>query len=323
MKALRIHSFGPASNLILQEAPVPTPGPDEILVRMHRAGVNPVDTYIRSGTYAALPPLPYTPGHDGAGVIAEVGLSINGWTPGDRVYLAGSLSGTYAEFALCRTTQIFRLPDAASFDTGAAIGIPYVTAAISLFHHAHLSESQHVLIRGAGGGVGFAAIQLALEVGAKPIAIAGNPSARRALAALIGEDSVIDSASDAVGIEEQVLQLTEGRGVELLLETAAQEHLGADLRLLAQNGTALIVGSRGPATILPRDLMARNASLQGVMLMRSPAPALAAAHTRIGHLLAASKLTAPVHATLPLAEGPRAHEMQLERGLFGKILLAP
>lgn len=323
MKALRLHSFGPAANLTLEEIPVPNPSAEEVLVQIHRAGVNPVDTYIRSGAYASLPALPYTPGHDGAGVIAAVGHSINNWRAGDRVYLAGSLSGTCAEYALCRPDQLFPLPEAASFDTGAALGIPYATAAIALFHHATLTPSQHVLVRGAGGGVGFAAIQLALDAGAKPIAIAGSPAARAALTTELGADYVIDSASTPEKIEHQLLQLTRGKGVELLLETAAHDHLGADLRLLAQEGTALVVGSRGTATILPRDLMARNASLRGVMLMRCPAPALAAAHARIAGLLVAGKLTAPIHATLPLAEGARAHEMQLERGLFGKILLAP
>jgi NADPH2:quinone reductase len=323
MKALRVHSFGPAANLVVEETPVPTPSAEEVLVQIHRAGVNPVDTYIRSGAYAALPPLPYTPGHDGAGVVTAVGHSITNWQPGDRVYLAGSLSGTYAEYALCRPDQIFPLPEATSFDTGAALGIPYATAAIALFHHASLTPSQHVLVRGAGGGVGFAAIQLALDAKAKPIAIAGSPAARASLATLLGADHVIDSALPPETIEHQVLQITNGKGVELLLETAAQDHLGADLRLLAQEGTALVVGSRGTATILPRDLMARNASLRGVMLMRCPAPALAAAHARIARLLVDGKLTAPIHATLPLAEGARAHEMQLERGLFGKILLAP
>lgn len=323
MKALRIHAFGPASNLGIEDIPTPTPGPEDVLVRIHRAGVNPVDTYIRSGAYASLPTLPYTPGHDGAGVIAAVGTSVKKWRTGDRVYIAGSLSGTCAEFALCRADQIFSLPDIASFDTGAALGIPYATAAIALFHHASLASSQHLLVRGAGGGVGFAAVQLALDEGAKPIAIAGSPSARTSLAAILGTHYVLNSASTAESIEQQVLELTGGKGVELLLETAAQDHLGADLRLLAQDGTALVVGSRGTATILPRDLMARNACLRGVMLMRSPAAALAAAHARLARLLAAGKLTAPVHATLPLADGARAHEMQLERGLFGKILLAP
>lgn len=323
MKALRIHSFGPASNLRVEEIPTPSPSPNEILVQIHRAGVNPVDTYIRSGAYAALPPLPYTPGHDGAGIVVAVGESVSKWRAGDRVYVAGSASGTYAEFALCRSDQVFSLPDAASFDTGAALGIPYATAAVSLFHHTNLSSSQTLLVRGAGGGVGFAAIQLALEAGAKPIAIAGSPAARASLATLLGTDHVIDSASDPETIERHVLELTGGKGVEVLLETAAQDHLGADLRLLAQEGIALVVGSRGPATLLPRDLMARNASLRGVMLMRCPAPALAAAHTRLASLLSAGKLTAPIHATLPLPEGARAHEMQLERGLFGKILLSP
>lgn len=323
MKALRIHAFGPATNLSLEDISTPTPSPDEILVKIRHAGVNPVDTYIRSGAYASLPPLPYTPGHDGSGTIAAIGTPSSHRQVGDRVYLAGSVSGTYAEYALCKPSQLFSLPENATFETGAALGIPYATAAIALFHHTTLEPKQSILIRGAGGSVGFAAVQLALHAGALPIAIAGSPAARAALSSLLGPDRVIDSASDAATIEQRVLHVTHGLGANVLVETAAQEHLGADLRLIAQNGTVLVIGSRGPANILPRDLMARNASIRGVMLMRCPADALAAAHERIASLLASGTCSAPIHVSLPLSDGAQAHEIQLERNLFGKILLTP
>src|SRR4030095_2534059 len=115
MKAIHVHEFGAPEVLRLEEVPMPQPGPGEVLVRIHAVGVNPVETYIRAGTYARLPKLPYTPGNDGAGVIEQTGDSMTEFKPGDRVYTAGSVTGTYAEFALCKTDQVHRLPANVSF----------------------------------------------------------------------------------------------------------------------------------------------------------------------------------------------------------------
>src|SRR6201997_5055589 len=133
MKAIRVNEFGGPEVLRLEEVPTPQPGPGEVLVRMHAAGVNPVETYIRAGKYARLPDLPYTPGNDGAGVIEQVGSGVDEFKSGDRVYTAGSISGTYAEFAVCKTEQVHLLPANASFAQGAAMGTPYATAYRGLF----------------------------------------------------------------------------------------------------------------------------------------------------------------------------------------------
>src|SRR5947207_89633 len=124
MKSIRVHEFGGPEVLRLEEVPTPEPGPGEVLVRMHAIGVNPVETYIRAGTYAYKPALPYTPGNDGAGVIEQVGADVKEFKAGDRVYTAGSISGTYAEFALCKTEQVHQLPANVSFAQGSAIGTP-------------------------------------------------------------------------------------------------------------------------------------------------------------------------------------------------------
>ena len=127
MKAIRVQQFGDPEVLHLTEAPGLAPGPGQVVVLVRAAGVNPVETYIRSGKYAKLPPLPYTPGTDGAGVIEQLGAGVEGWQIGQRVYLAGSLSGTYAGQALCEPAHLHPLPDAVSFAQGAAMGIPYAT----------------------------------------------------------------------------------------------------------------------------------------------------------------------------------------------------
>src|SRR6187402_1200581 len=128
MKAVRVHEFGGPEVLQSEDMETPKPGPSEVLVRIHAAGVNPVEAYIRAGTYARLPELPYTPGNDGAGVVEHVGAEGSKFKAGDRVYTAGSISGTYAEFALCENEQVHPLPAQVSFAQGAAIGTPYATA---------------------------------------------------------------------------------------------------------------------------------------------------------------------------------------------------
>src|SRR4030095_15675172 len=136
MKAICVHEFGGPEVLRLEEVRTPEPRPGEVLVRMHAAGVNPVETYIRAGTYARLPELPYTPGNDGAGVVEQVGPDVTEFKPGDRVYTAGSLSGTYAEFALCKKEQVHPLSANVSFAQGAAMGTPYATAYRGLLQRA-------------------------------------------------------------------------------------------------------------------------------------------------------------------------------------------
>ena len=155
MKAIRIHEFGPPEVLKLEEVPDPKPGPGQVVVKIHAVGVNPVETYIRSGIYPK-PPTPFTPGADGAGVIEAVGEGVTRVKVGDRVYTAGSLTGTYAEKALCKETQVRHLPQRASFAQGAAMFVPYGTAYRSLFQRAHAAPGEVVFVHGASGGVGIA-----------------------------------------------------------------------------------------------------------------------------------------------------------------------
>ena len=148
----------------LEDVPAFMPGPTQVVVRIRAAGVNPVDTYVRAGTYAIKPPLPYTPGSDGAGEVEAVGADVKSFKPGDRVYIANDNSGlprtgTYAEQALCQHTQLHALPANVSFAQGAAMGVPYATAYRALFMRANAKPGETVLIHGASGGVGIAAVQ--------------------------------------------------------------------------------------------------------------------------------------------------------------------
>jgi len=173
MKAIRVSEFGDADRLRLEEIEKPVPGPGQVLVRVMAAGVNPVDTYIRSGTHSVRPDLPYTPGKDAAGIIEAVGEGV-AIPLGTRVYTADSLTGTYAEFCLCNEEQVHALGEGISFEQGAGIFVPYATAYRALFQKAQAKAGETVLIHGASGAVGIAAIQFARRAGLRVIGTAGS-----------------------------------------------------------------------------------------------------------------------------------------------------
>src|SRR5579871_2064549 len=174
MKAIRVEQFGGPEVLTLKEIPDPKPSEGQVVVRIHAAGVNPVDAYIRAGQYARKPALPYTPGTDGAGVIESVGAGVTRFKPGDRVYTATTIGGTYAELALCDQQTVFRLPDGNSFAQGAALHVPYATAYRALFHRAKTIPGETVLVHGASGGVGVAAVQIARAHGLHVVGTIGT-----------------------------------------------------------------------------------------------------------------------------------------------------
>src|SRR6266511_1381978 len=158
MKAIRVSEYGGPSVLKLEEVPAPRPGATQVLVRNHAVGVNPVDTYLRANADNRGPKLPYTPGSDSAGVVEAVGDAVTRAKKGDRVYVGGTLSGSYAELSLCEQTQVHALPGNVSYPQGAAMNVPYATAFHALFHRAHGEAGESVLVHGASGGVGIAAV---------------------------------------------------------------------------------------------------------------------------------------------------------------------
>ena len=318
MKAIRIHEFGDPDVMKLEEVEDLEPSEGEVVVRMHAVGVNPVETYIRSGAYASLPELPFTPGADGAGVIESVGEGVRRFSVGDRVYLAGSISGSYAEMSLCTEAQIHLLPDPVSFSQGAALGVPYATAYRSLFQRAQAKAGESVLVHGATGGVGLASVQLARAHGLTVIGTGGTPEGRD-LVAREGAHHVVDHRSD--GYLDEILQLTEGRGVDLVLEMLANVNLGKDLTLLAHGGRVVVIGSRGTVEINPRDTMSREASIIGMHVLKASPEELASLYAGISAGLENETLHPVVAKELPLEQAPRAHEEVLAAGALGKIVL--
>ena len=304
----------------MEEIPTPNPGPGQVLVRVHAAGVNPVDTYIRSGAYAAKPTLPYTPGKDAGGVVESVGDGVAHVKPGDRVYLAESLTGTYTEYALCNPLQVQPLPDKITFAQGAAIYVPYATAYRALFQRAKAVAGESVLVHGATGGVGIASVQLARAAGLTVIGTGGSEAGRK-LAYEQGAHYVVDHR--APDYLKQVLELTGGRGVDIVLEMASHINLGKDLTVLARGGRVAVIGSRGPVEINPRDAMSREAAILGVMLNGISEQSATEIFSALDAGLAHGTLRPVVGKELPLAEAAQSHKLVMEPGALGKIVLIP
>lgn len=320
MKAIQVQAFGGPEALVLKEVADLAPGPGQVLVRVGAIGVNPVDTYIRAGAHAQKPSLPYTPGEDGAGTVAALGPGVTGFSPGDRVYLTGSLTGAYAEQTLCLPEHLHLLPPGITLSQGAGLGIPYFTAHRALFQIARMEAGQTLLIHGASGGVGIAATQLARAAGLIIIGTAGT-EAGRSLAAAEGADFVLDHHAEDEG--QRLLELTGHRGADVILEMLANRNLARDIGLIAKRGHILVVGSRGPIEIDPRALMLREASISGVFYYNATPEEKAATFSFIGRGLETGQLRPVVGIELPLAEAARAHEDILRGGSHGKIVLIP
>jgi NADPH2:quinone reductase len=320
MKAILVHQFGGPEVLKLEEVPTPKPAAGQVLVRIHAAGVNPYDTYMRAGTYAVKPPLPYTPGSDGAGVIEAVGEGVKKVKPGDRVYTAKTVTGAYAEFALALEEQVHTLPAKVSFAQGAGVWVPYGTAYHALFHSAEARASETILVHGASGGVGTAALQIARAIGLTVFGTAGTPRGLE-LAKREGAHQVFDHIKPSY--QEEILKATGGRGVDIILEMLANVNLSADLKLLATNGRVIIIGNRGEITINPRDLMLRRASARGFTIWAITPAEEADIHAGLIAGLENGTLRPVVGRELPLPEAARAHKEILEPGAAGKIVLLP
>ena len=320
MKAIQVQQFGGPEVLELREIPTPKPGPGQVLVRVHAAGVNPYDTYMRNGTYAVKPLLPYTPGSDAAGVIEAVGEGVTRFKPGARVYTARTVSGAYAEYALALESQVHALPEKISFTQGAGVWVPYGTAITALVHHAHARPGETVLIHGASGGVGTAATQFARAMGLQVFGSAGTQKGLE-LAKKEGAHQTFDHTKP--GYAEEIMKATGGRGVDVILEMLANVNLATDLKLLAMNGRVIIIGNRGEITINPRELMARRGTARGFTLWAATETELVEIYATIGAGLENGALRPIVGKELPLKEAAKAHVDVLAPGAHGKIVLVP
>jgi len=324
MRAIRIREFGPPEVLKLENVPDPTPGPGQVVVKIHAVGVNPVETYIRSGIYPK-PPTPFTPGADGAGVIASVGEGVTCVKVGDRVYTAGSLTGTYAEKALCKDTQVRHLPPRASFAQGASMFVPYGTAYRSLFQRAAAQPGEVVFVHGASGGVGIASVQLARTAGMTVIGTASTEHGRQ-LVLKEGAHHVLDHR--ASNYLQEVMELTNGRGADVIMEMLANVNLAKDLEVVASGGRIVVIGNRGEnnqgtIAINPRAAMMKDASIMGMSLVNVSPIDMEKIHAGLIAGLESGALRPVIGKEIPLAEAARAHHEVIEGTAYGKIVLIP
>jgi NADPH:quinone reductase len=320
MKAIRVSEYGGPSVLKLEEIPPPQPGQGQVLVRNHAVGVNPVDTYLRSNTDNRGPKLPYTPGSDASGVVEAVGPGVSSVKAGDRVYVGGAVSGADAAMSLCNEAQVHPLPGNVAFAQGAAMNVPYATAFHALIHRAHGEAGETVLVHGASGGVGIAAVQIARARGMTVIGTAGTERGRH-LVSEQGAHHVLDHTKP--GYLDEIAKLTGGQGVNVVLEMLANVNLQKDLGVIAMGGRIAVIGNRGNTEINARSAMNKNAAILGVALFNATPAQLAGLHVALVEGLANGTLRPVIAMELPLAQAARAHEAVLEPGHHGKIVLIP
>jgi NADPH2:quinone reductase len=324
MQAIVARQFGGPEVLTLEEVPDPVAKGGQVRVRIHAVGVNPYETYMRAGAYAIKPDLPYIPGADASGVIDQVGDGVSGWKSGDRVYISGTAIhkayGAYAQFAACNADQIHPLPDRISFSQGAGLFVPYVTAWRALFGRANTRAGDVVMIHGASGGVGSAATQFAISVGATVIGTAGSDEG---LALVRQQGAAFAINHKQPNYLEEITKLTGGRGPDVILEMLANVNLDNDLTVIAPGGRIVVIGNRGRIEIDPRKIMTKDISLFGMALWGVPPDEIRRAHQAIVAGLESGALNPVVGTEMPLRDAAKAHVKVMEPGARGKIVLIP
>jgi NADPH2:quinone reductase len=322
MKAIVVREFGPAAVMTLEDVPTPSPGPGQVLVGVKAVGVNPVDTYIRAGTYARLPNLPYTPGTDVGGIVEALGTGVTRVQKGDRVYTDGVADGHggYADAMLSDESQVHPLPDRISFAQGAAMGVPYATAWRALFARAQARPGETVLIHGASGGVGIAATQMARAHGLRVIGTAGSDRGM----AMVREQGAHEVLNHGEADDmSQIMTLTTGRGVDVIVEMLANVNLDRDLDVLALHGRVIVVGNRGRVEIDPRKIMGKDGTVLGMNMFNATPEDRRTIQAALVAGLANGTLNPVIGREFPLAQAAEAHGAVMGTGAFGKIVLMP
>ena len=318
MKAIVVRQYGEPDVMKIEEIPTPEPSGSQVLVKIMAAGVNPVETYMRTGNHAHAPKLPYTPGKDGAGLVEKVGEEVTRFRPGDRVYTSNTLTGTYAEYALCKEDQLGLLPDNVSFEQGAGIWTPYATSYRALFQKAGAKAGEIVLVHGASGGVGIACVQWAKSRGLTVFGTASSDEGKR-LVREQGAERVFDHSAD--GYLGEIREQTGDRGVDIIIEMLANVNLQNDFEALAMFGRITIVGNRGSLEFNPRAAMTKDATIFGMSLFNAPKSAFDEIHAAIFEGLSDGSLNPVIDQTFPLADAPASHEAIIGHKAQGKIVL--
>lgn len=323
MRAVQIHEFGGPEVLKIVCIDEPSPNKDEVKVKLYSVGLNPSESYTIRGNYAFnVPDLPYVPGHDGAGVIEEVGPGVENVKVGDRVYLSGFNAklntGTYAEKVVIDARNVYHLPDNVSFSEGAALGIPAFTAYRALIQKAKVRAGETVLIHGASGAVGSLAVQIAKSVGAIVIGTSSTEIGISNILAL-GADYAISHVTEEN--KDKIMELTDQKGPNIIIEFLADVNLETDSKIIADYGRIVIVGSRGTVEFTPRNLMTNDATITGMAVTHPESQDMIEMHHGVTALVQSGFLKPVVGRTFPLEEVKEAHEHLMGSSGDGRTVL--
>ena len=320
MRAIVVTKFGDPDVLIEKhDVPCPIPEPNEALVKVGAVGVNPVETYIRSGKYGRLPELPYTPGNDMCGTVVSVGSNVRHLKEGDRVASFGNCrSGAYAEYCAVDEDCLVHLPNNFDVKKGAALGVPFFTAYKALFLKGNAKPTDTVLIHGGSGGVGIACCQFALSQGMNVIATAGTKEGIDFLESLGVSHVFNHKESEYI---EKIKEKTKGQGVDIIVEMLSNVNLNNDLTLLAQGGKVLVVGCRGTVEINPRLMMTKESSVQGVGLFLTSKKEFVLMRKAIEAGIRNGWINPWVGSIYPLDQASKAHQDIIDNGAKGKMVL--
>jgi NADPH2:quinone reductase len=322
MKAVVCKQFGPPESLVLEELASPRPGAGEVVVSVRAASVNFPDVLIIQNKYQFKPPLPFSPGSELSGVVKEVGAEVRNVRPGDRV-MAFTTYGAFAEEVKTEAARLVPMPPSMDFATGAAFLLTYGTSDHALRDRARLAAGETLLVLGAAGGVGLAAIEIGKALGARVIACASSED-KLAVCRSHGADETIDYA--AQDLRERIKALTGGRGVDVVYDAVGGPYSEPAFRSLAWRGRHLVVGfAAGEIPKLPLNLaLLKGASLVGVFwgdFVRREPRAFADSLAQLGRWYAEGRLKPHVSQTLPLEQAPQAIRLLAGRQAKGKVVL--
>ena len=320
MKVLHVTKFGNPPTMSYDDAADPTPGPGEVVVAVEAAGVNPVDTYVAAGQYALKPELPYTPGGEAAGTVSSVGDGVTDFAEGDRVIVsrtaAGPLRGAFAERCVCKAEWLMTLPSHLSFAQGAAVSAAYLTAFLALIEVGKPKDGDTVLIHGATGGVGLAALQIAKAHKLRVVATGGSDAGRELLKQQ-GADVVLDHYQDGH------LGALKDAPPDVIVEMAAHVNLQRDIDAVAPRGRIVVVGNRGETTIDARGLMGKGAAIIGMSYVSGGDAAVQKAMRAVQQGLDNGDLKPVIQAEVPMDDAQRAFDLVMRADSRGKIVLLP
>ena len=322
MRAMNCRAFGPVDDLVLEEVATPVPGPGEVLLRVAACGVNFPDVLIVQGKYQFKPEPPFAPGGEVSGTIAALGPDVTGWKVGDPV-IATTLWGGFSEELVIAADRLLRRPDSMDEVTAAGFALTYGTSYHALVQRAAIRPGETLLVLGAAGGVGIAAIQIAKALGARVIAAASTPE-KLAIAKAEGADDLVNYSED--GYRDRLKELTGGRGIDVVYDPVGGALFEPSLRSMAWNGRYLVVGfASGEIPKVPANLtLLKGCAVVGVFCgqFRRTEPELDAENFRaLFELHAAGRIKPLVSATYPLERAKEALHALAERRVTGKIVL--